>query len=159
MFIGYSAAAFFDSSEIKINSWTHAARKIRGPMSPTMHPRDVICVLEKAAFENKYPVCNDGRVIIEEEHLGRKAELRCSTRNYLAPKGLEELELQHEGHRLDLAGTLYVPLTENMRQNLAILLPVDKTPGNKEIFQWRMGLRMQQKEKGWSKMSVKLSKK
>ena len=85
LFIGYSAAAFFDSSEIKINSWTHAARKIRGPMSPTMHPRDVICVLEKAAFENKYPVCNDGRVIIEEEHLGRKAELRCSTRNYLAP--------------------------------------------------------------------------
>ena len=44
-------------------------------------------------------------------------ELRCSTRKYLAPYGLEEVEMQHEGHRLTASGALYVPPTEDKRLN------------------------------------------
>ena len=55
-------------------------------------------VFERAGFEIKDPVYNDGRVIVEEEHLGLKAELICSTTKYLAPYRLEEVELQHVEH-------------------------------------------------------------
>ena len=34
------------------------------------------------------------------------------TRNYRAPYGLQEVELQQEGWKLNAAGVLYVPLTE-----------------------------------------------
>ena len=56
----------------------------------------------------------------------------CSARRYLAPYGLEEVELQHEGHKLDAAGTLYIPLRENKRLNpiTPSLLSID-TPGDK----------------------------
>ena len=93
--------------------------------------RDLASVLEKAGFENKDPVYDDDRNIVEEGHLGLKAESRCSERKHLAPYGLKEVELQHDGHRLDAAGgALHVPLMEYKRTNtvLSSLLSID-TPG------------------------------
>ena len=78
---------------------------------------EVNSALEKAGFENKDPVHNDGRVIMEERHSGLKAELRCSTRKHLAPYCLEEVELKQERHRLGAFGVLYVPSTEYKRLN------------------------------------------
>ena len=40
------------------------------------------------------------------------AKSRCSTRNYLAPCGQEEVELQHEGCRLDANCAVSLPLME-----------------------------------------------
>ena len=86
LFIGYSAAAYFHSSEIEINSWSNEAKKIRGSMPPRCDVRELNKVLERAGFENKDPIYDDGRIIVEEGHLGLKAE------SY----GLEEVEVQHE---------------------------------------------------------------
>ena len=38
--------------------------------------------------------------------------MKFSTRKHLEPYGLQEVELQREGRKLDAAGVLYVPLTE-----------------------------------------------
>ena len=67
---------------------------------------------------------------MEEGHLDLKVELRCSTRKYLAPYGLEEVEMQHEGHRLTASGDLYVSPTEDKRPVTPSLLSID-TPGDK----------------------------
>ena len=56
--------------------------------------------------------------------LGLKAEFRCSARKDLVSYGLKEVELQQEGHRLDAAGALYVPLTDNKRPNPITPLPL-----------------------------------
>ena len=85
LFIGYSTTAYFHSNEITINSWTNEARKTRGSMPPRCNVRDVNKVLEKAEFENKDPVYDDRRIIVEEGHLGLTAESRCSTKEHLAP--------------------------------------------------------------------------
>ena len=68
--------------------------------------REVNSVLEKAGFENKDSVYDDGLVVVEEGHLGLWAESICSTRKHLAPYGLQEAEIQHDGHKLDAAGAL-----------------------------------------------------
>ena len=47
---------------------------------------------------------------MEEGHLAIQDEIKCSTRKHLAPYGLGEVELRHEGWKLDAAGTLYVSL-------------------------------------------------
>ena len=89
-------------------------------------------MLKRAGFENKDPLYDDDRTIVEEGHLALKAQLRCSTRRHLAPYGLEEIEVQHEEPRLDAAGALYVTLTEYdqsdpvMPSNLSIDTPGDK---------------------------------
>ena len=90
-------------------------------MPPRCDVREFNSALEKVGFENKDPVNNDGRVIVEKGHLG--SEWRRSTRKHLVPYGLEEVELQNEGHKLDLAGTLYVPLTQYKRPN-----PITQSP-------------------------------
>ena len=71
-------------------------------MTPRCDLREVNKVLEREVFENKDPVYVDGRIIVEEGHLGLKAESRCSTKKHLAPYGLQEFELQQKGSRLDL---------------------------------------------------------
>ena len=60
LFVEYSAAAYLYSKEIKINSWTTEAKKMRGSMPPMCDVRQVSKVLERAGFENKDPVCDDG---------------------------------------------------------------------------------------------------
>ena len=52
LFIGYPAAAYFHSSQIKINSWTDAARVIRWSMLPRRDVRELRVVLEKTGLEN-----------------------------------------------------------------------------------------------------------
>ena len=56
--------------------------------------REVKRVLERAGFENKSPVYDDGRMSVEEGHLALEDERKCSTRTYLAPYGLEEIEFR-----------------------------------------------------------------
>ena len=50
---------------------------------------------------------------MQEGHIALKDDMKCKTRKHLAPYGLEEVELQQEGQKLDAVGTLYVPLTEH----------------------------------------------
>ena len=112
LFIGYSAAAYFHSSEIKINSWTNAARKLRVSMQTKCDVCEAIRVLEKAGFENKDPIYDDGRVIVEEGLLSLKSASRCSPRTDVAPYGLKEVKLQYEGHRFVAANNHYVSVTK-----------------------------------------------
>ena len=71
--------------------------------------------LEKAGLETKLPIYDDGRMTVEEGHLALKDEIKFSTRNYLEPCGLQEVELQSEGRKLDAAGVLYFPLTVKLK--------------------------------------------
>ena len=74
---------------------------------------------------------DDGRIIVEEGHVALKAESRCSTLRHLAPYGLKDIEL-HEKHKLDAAGTLYVPLTEYRQPDPATPSPLSiDTHGDK----------------------------
>ena len=113
LFIGYSAAVYFHTGEIKIISWTTQAKKMRGSMPPKFEVRDVLTTLEEAGLENKLPIYDDGRMIVEEGHMALKDDMKFATRKYRAPYGLEELELRQEEKRLDAAGPLYVSLTES----------------------------------------------
>ena len=51
---------------MKINSWTDAARTMRGSTPPRCDVRDVNSVLEKAGFESKDPIYKYGRDIVKE---------------------------------------------------------------------------------------------
>ena len=42
LFIGYTAAVYFHTSDIKINSWTTQAKKIRGSMPPKFEVREIL---------------------------------------------------------------------------------------------------------------------
>ena len=107
LFIGYSAAVYFHTSEIKINPWSTQAKKMRGSMPLKYEVREVIKELERAGLESKIPTIYDSwRMIMEEGHLALQDEMKCSTRKHLAPYGLEEVELQQEGPKLFAAGTL-----------------------------------------------------
>ena len=88
---------------------------MRESMPTRFDVRDVNKVLEKAGFEKKDPVYDDGRIIVEEGHLGLKVESICSTMKHLARE--VEVKLQHEGRRLDAACALYLPLTEYKSSN------------------------------------------
>ena len=112
LFIGYWAAVYFHTCELKTNSGTNQAKKMQGSMPPKYEVRDVIRVFAKAGFETKMPIYDSGRMIKEEGHPALKDEMKCSTRKHLAPYGLDEVELQCKGRKLDAAGTLYVSLTE-----------------------------------------------
>ena len=56
LFIGYTAAVYFHTSDTKINSWTTQAKKMRGSMPPKFEVREVLRTLEWAGLENKLPV-------------------------------------------------------------------------------------------------------
>ena len=103
-FIEYSAAVYFHTCEIKINSWTTEAKKMRGSMPPKFEVRDVLRTLEEAGLEKKLPIYDDRRMIVEEGHMALKDDIKFAKRKYRAPYGLEELELGQEGERLDAAG-------------------------------------------------------
>ena len=85
IFIGYSVAVNFHTCEIKINSWTTRAKKMRGSMPPKYEVPEVLKALEKTRLESKLPIYDDGRMIVEESHLALKDDMTFSTRKYQAP--------------------------------------------------------------------------
>ena len=112
-------------------------------MLPRCDVREVKKVLERAGFENKDLVYDNGRKIVEKANLALKDGLKCSTRKHLVPYGLEEIELQHDEQKLNTAGALYIPLANpswliRRRPGLcrSILL---ETRG---VFFWKAGLKM-----------------
>ena len=120
LFIAYSAAVYFHTCETKINSWTTQAKK----MPPKNEVREVLKTLEKARLESKLPIYDDGRMIVEEGHLALKDEMKFGTRKYRATYGLQEVELQQEGRKMDAAGVLYVPHTEYKAADLTTPSPL-----------------------------------
>ena len=52
--------------------------------------------LEEAGLENKLPIYDYGRMIVEEGHMALKDDMKFATRKYRSPYGLEELELKQE---------------------------------------------------------------
>ena len=133
LFIGYTAAVNFHTCDIKINSWTTQAKKIRGSMPPKFEVRDILRTLDQANLENMLPVWDDGRMIVEEGHIALKDEMKFATRKYRAPYGLEQVEMKQEGKELDAAGLLYVALTEYKKQDPATPSPLSVgTPGDKK---------------------------
>ena len=75
-------------------------------MPPKYEDREVLKTLEKAGFENKLPINDDGRMIVEEGHLALKGEMKFDPRKYRAPYGFQEVQLQQEGRKVDTAGVL-----------------------------------------------------
>ena len=106
LFIAYTAAVYFHTCDIKINSWTTQAKRMRGSMPPKFEVRDILRTLEHARLENMLPVLDDGRMIVEEGHIALKDEMKIATRKYRAPYGLEQLEMKQEEEELDAAGPL-----------------------------------------------------
>ena len=94
LFIGYTAAVYFHTYDIKINSWTTQAKKMRGSMPPKFEVRDILRTLDQANLENMLPVWDDGRMIVEEGHIALKDEMKFATRKYRAPYGLEQVEMK-----------------------------------------------------------------
>ena len=164
LFIGYSAAVYFHTCEVKVNSWTTQGKKNRSSMPHKYEIREVIKVLEKTGLESKIPMYDSGRMIMEEGHLALQDEMKGSTGKHLAPYGQEEVEFQHEGRKLDAAGTLYVSLAEYKAGNPATPSPLSVgTPGDKRITdsktRWRWTKMSRVRERAWMKPSVKLEKK
>ena len=132
VFIGYTAAVYFHTCYIKINSWTTPAKKMRGTMPPKFEVRDILRTLDQADLENMLPVWDDGRMIVEEGHIALKVEMKFATRKYRAPLGLEQLEIKQEEKELEAAGPLYVALTDYKKQNPTTPSPLSVgTPGDK----------------------------
>ena len=76
LFIGYTAAVYFHTCDIKINSWTTQAKKMRGSMPPKFEVRDILRTLDQANLQNMLPVWDDGRMIVEEGHIALKDEMK-----------------------------------------------------------------------------------
>ena len=132
LFIGYTAAVYFHTCDIKINSWTTQAKQLRDSMPPKFEVRDILRTLNQENLENMLPVWDDGRMIVEEGHIALKDEMKFATRKYRAPYGLEQVEMKQEGKELDAAGLLYVALTEYNKQDPATPSPLSVgTPGEK----------------------------
>ena len=133
LFIGYTAAIYFHTSDAKINSWTTQAKKMRGSMPPKFEVREALRTLERAGLENELAVWDDGRMIVEEGHIALKGdEMMFATRRYRAPYGLEQVEMRQEGKELDTAGPLYVALTEYKKTSPTTPSPLSVgTPGDK----------------------------
>ena len=132
LFIGYTAAIYFHTSEAKVNSWTTQAKRMRGSLPPMFEVREVLRKLEKGEFENMLPVWDDGRMIMNEGHIALKDDMRFATRKYRAPYGLEQVEMRQDGRELDAAGQLYVTLTEYKKLDPATPSPLSVgTPGDK----------------------------
>ena len=113
VFIGYTAAVYFHTCDIKLNSWNTQAKKMRGSMPPKFEVRDIILrTLDQADLDNMLPVWDDGRMIVEEGHIVLKDEMKFATRRYRAPFELEQLEIKQEEKEIEAAGPLYVALPE-----------------------------------------------
>ena len=125
LFVGYTAAVYFHTSEAKINSWTMQAKKMRGSQPPRYEVRRVLRALEQEGLENMLPVWDDGRMIMKEGHIALTDDMKFATRKY-------RVERRQEGKELDAAGQLYVALTEYKRLDTATPSPLSvDTPGDK----------------------------
>ena len=132
VFVGYTAAVFFHTCDIKINSWTTQAKKMRGSMPPKFEVRYILRTLDQADLENMLAVWDDGRMILEEGHIALKDKMKFAKRKYRAPYGLEQVEMKQAEKDLDAAGSLYVPLTAYKKQDPATPSPLSVgTPGDK----------------------------
>ena len=130
--IGYTAAVYFHTCDIKINSCTTQAKRMRGSMPPNFEVLDIWRTLEQAELENMLPVWDEGRMIVEEGHIALKDEMKFATRIYRAPYGLEQLEMKREEQELNAAGPLYVALTEYKKQDPDTTSPLSAgTPEDK----------------------------
>ena len=162
LFIGYTAADYFHTCDIKINSWTTQAKKMRGSLPPKFEIREVLRKLEWAGLEHMLPVWDDGRMIVEEGHIALNDEMKFATRRYRAPYGLEQVEMRQEGKELDAAGPLYVALTEYKKPDpttpspLSVGTPGDKRSGPVED-QFRRILERRRVESGEESMDETLS--
>ena len=96
LFIGYTSAVYFHTCDIKINSWTTQAKKMRGSMPPKFEVREILRALDQASLENMLPIWDDGRMIVEEGHIALKDEMKFATRKYQAPYGLEQVEMRQK---------------------------------------------------------------
>ena len=56
LIIGYTAAVYFDTCNIKINSWTTQAKKMRGSRPPKFEMREILTTLNQASLENEPPI-------------------------------------------------------------------------------------------------------
>ena len=63
LFFGYTAAVYFHTCDIKINSWTTQAKRMRGSLPPKFEVRDNLRTLDQARLEHMLPVWNDRRMI------------------------------------------------------------------------------------------------
>ena len=132
VFVGYTAAVYFHTCDIKINSWTTQAKKMRGSKPPKFEVRDILRTLDQADLVNMLPVWDDGRTIVEEGHIALKDEMKFATRKYQAPYGLEQVEMKQAEKELDAAGSLYESPTEYKKQDPATPSPLSVgTPGDK----------------------------
>ena len=132
LFIGYTAAVYFHTSEAKINSWTKQAKRMRGSLPPGYEVRKVLRTLEKEGLENMLPVWDDGRMLVKEGHIALADDMKFATRKYKAPYGLEQVEKRQEGRELNAAGQLYVALTEYKKLDPMTPSPLSvETPGDK----------------------------
>ena len=89
LFIGYTSAVYLHTCDIKINTWTTQAKKMRGSMPPKFEVRDILRTLDQANLDNMLPVWDDGKMIVEEGYIALKDEMKFATRKYRAPYGLE----------------------------------------------------------------------
>ena len=132
LFVGYTAAVYFHTSEAKINSWTTQAKKMRGSQPPGYEVRKLLRALEQEGLENMLPIWDDGRMIKMEGHVALVDDMKFATQKYRAPYGLEQVEMSQDGKELDAAGQLYVALTEYKRLDPATPSPLSvDTPGDK----------------------------
>ena len=132
LFIGYTTAVYFHTSEAKINSWTTQAKKMKGSLPPGYEVRKVLRALEQEGLENMLPVWDDGKMIMKEGHIALADDMKFATRRYRAPYGLEQMEMRQEGKELDAAGQLYVALMEYKKLDPATPSPLSvDTPGDK----------------------------
>ena len=80
LFTGYTAEVYFHTCDIKINSWTTQAKRMRGSLPPKFEVRDILRTLDQANLENMLPVWDDGRMIVEKGHIALKDEMKFATR-------------------------------------------------------------------------------
>ena len=162
LFIGYTAAVYFHTCDIKINSWTTQVRKMRGSMPQKFEAWEILRTLDRASLESGLPIWDDSRMIVEEGHIALKDEMKFATRKYRAPYGLEQVKMRQEGKELDAAGSLYVALTEYKKQDPATPSPLSVgTPGDKRSGpvedRFRKILERRQTESGEESMEETLS--
>ena len=161
LFIGYTAAVYFHTCDIKINSRTTQAKKMRGSIAPNFEVREILRTLDRASLEIELPIW-DGRMIVEKGHIALKDEMKFATRKYRAPYGLEQVEMRQEGRELDAAGSLYVALTVYKKQDPATPSPLsvgttgDKRSGPVED-RFRKTLERRQAESGEESLDETLS--
>ena len=134
-------------------------------MPPRCHVREVSKVLQRAWFEKKYPIYDDGRKIVEEGHLSLIAESRCPWRKLLTPFGMERKWSSKMGDLSLMRLALFMCPSQSLRSRTQSRprLCWSKLLETREISQWRTALRLPWKgnmqpewPKGreWKKLSV-----